>query len=37
MMKQVILEREIANTKKAKAEHTGKKMKSRRMIGFLPG
>ena len=31
---QAILEREIAKTKKAKAEHAGEKSKSRRRIGF---
>ena len=31
---QVILEREIAKAKKAKAEHSGKNGKSRRKIGF---
>ena len=33
---QVILEREIAKAKKPKAEHSGKKSKNRRMIGFQP-
>ena len=33
---QEMLEREIAKTKKAKAEHAGEKVKSRRRIGFLP-
>jgi hypothetical protein len=31
---QAILEREIAKAKKAKAEHSGEKGKSRRRIGF---
>jgi hypothetical protein len=31
-----MLEREIAKAKKAKAEHSGKKGKRRRRIGFLP-
>jgi len=31
---QVMLEREIAEAKKAKAEHLGEKGKSRRRIGF---
>ena len=31
---QVILEREIAKAKKAKAEHSGEKSKRRRRIGF---
>jgi hypothetical protein len=30
-----MLEREIAKAKMAKAEHSGKKVKSRRRIGFL--
>jgi hypothetical protein len=30
-----MLEREIAKTKKAKAEHAGEKGKNRRRIGFL--
>jgi ATP-dependent 26S proteasome regulatory subunit len=34
---QVILEREIAKAKKAKAEHSGEKRKSRRRIGFCVG
>jgi SpoVK/Ycf46/Vps4 family AAA+-type ATPase len=34
MVTQVILEREIAKVKKAKAEHSGEKGKSRRRIGF---
>jgi hypothetical protein len=33
---QAILEREIAKAKKAKEEHSGKKGKSRRRIGFQP-
>ena len=37
MVTQVILEREIAKAKRAKAEHSGEKGKSRRRIGFLPG
>ena len=32
---QGIMEREIAKAKKAKAEHSGEKEKSRRRIGFL--
>ena len=35
MVTQAMLEREIAKAKKAKAEHTGEKSKSRRRIGFL--
>ena len=35
LVTQVMLEREIAKTKKAKAEHSGEKGKSRRRIGFL--
>jgi hypothetical protein len=31
-----MLEREITNSKKAKAEHTGAKGKNRRRIGFQP-
>jgi hypothetical protein len=31
------LEREIRKVKKAKAEHSGDKGKSRRRIGFQPG
>jgi hypothetical protein len=34
---QVMLEREIAKVRKAKAEHAGEKGKSRRKIGFQPG
>ena len=34
MVTQAILEREIAKAKKAKAEYTGEKSKSRRRIGF---
>ncbi len=34
MVTQAILEREIAKAKKAKAEHSGNKVKSRRRIGF---
>ena len=34
---QAIMEREIAKAKKAKAEHSGEKGKSRRRIGFQPG
>jgi hypothetical protein len=33
---QELLEREIAKGKKAKAEHSGDKGKSRRRIGFQP-
>jgi len=33
---QEMLEREIAKAKKAKAEHSGEKGKSRRRIGFQP-
>jgi hypothetical protein len=33
---QGMLEREIAKAKKAKAEHSGEKGKSRRRIGFQP-
>ncbi len=36
LVTQVMLEREIAKAKKAKAEHAGKKSKSRRRIGFQP-
>ena len=36
MVTQGMLEREIAKAKKAKAEHSGEKVKSRRRIGFLP-
>ena len=35
-VKQEMLEREIAKLKKAKAEHSGEKGKSRRRIGFQP-
>ncbi len=34
MVTQAIMEREIAKAKKAKAEHAGKRGKSRRRIGF---
>jgi hypothetical protein len=34
---QVMLEREITKAKKAKAEHAGKRGKSRRRIGFCAG
>ena len=34
---QEMLEREIAKVKRAKAEHSGEKGKSRRRIGFQPG
>ena len=34
---QALLEAEIKKAKKAKAEHSGNKVKSRRRIGFLPG
>jgi hypothetical protein len=34
LVTQEMLEREIAKAKKAKAEHAGKKGKSRRRIGF---
>ena len=34
MVTQAMLEREIAKAKKAKAEHSGEKGKSRRRIGF---
>jgi hypothetical protein len=34
MVTQAILEREIAKAKKAKAEHSGEKGRSRRKIGF---
>jgi hypothetical protein len=37
LVTQEMLEREIAKVKKAKAEHSGEKEKSRRMIGFQPG
>jgi hypothetical protein len=33
---QELLEREVAKVRKAKAEHSGKKVKSRRRIGFQP-
>jgi hypothetical protein len=33
---QAILEAEIKKVKKPKAEHSGKKSKNRRMIGFQP-
>jgi hypothetical protein len=33
---QAILEREIAKVRKTKAEHSGKKGRNRRMIGFQP-
>ena len=36
MVTQVIVEREMAKAKKAKAEHSGEKSKRRRRIGFLP-
>ncbi len=36
LVTQAILEREIAKAKKAKEEHSGKKGKSRRRIGFQP-
>jgi hypothetical protein len=35
-VKQEMLEREIAKLKRAKAEHSGEKGKSRRRIGFQP-
>jgi hypothetical protein len=35
LVTQVMLEREIAKAKKAKAEHSGEKGKNRRRIGFL--
>ena len=35
-VKQEMLEREIKKVRKAKAEHSGKKVKSRRRIGFQP-
>ena len=34
MVTQEMLEREIAKVRKAKAEHVGEKIKSRRRIGF---
>ena len=37
MVTHEILEREIAKAKKAKAEHSGEKSKSRRRIGFCVG
>jgi hypothetical protein len=36
-VRQGMLEREIAKVRKAKAEHSGEKGKSRRRIGFQPG
>lgn len=36
LVTQEMLEREIAKVKKAKAEHSGWKRKSRRMVGFQP-
>jgi hypothetical protein len=35
-VKQEMLEREIKKVRKAKAEHSGKKGRNRRMIGFQP-
>jgi hypothetical protein len=37
MVTQAIIEREIAKARKAEAEHSGEKGKSRRRIGFCAG
>jgi hypothetical protein len=37
MVTQEMMEREIAKVRKAKAEHSGEKGRSRRRIGFQPG